>query len=1110
MSNLQTYKIATLNINKITTTLKIDSLRDYIYSAEVDIAMLQEVDSELQINITGYDTILNTSLSGASGTAFLIKEGIVVSEIERMANGRGLSCLINGVRFINIYAPSGNHHRAERSHFYEQELLYLIRRAEEAMVLAGDFNCVLKPKDQQPNFNYSAELDRVIREMRFFDTWELINGDRQCFTFYTSTSASRLDRIYVTQCLNDNVNGPETWPVYFSDHLAYHCQLRMTKQNVFRGRNIWKLNVTVLKDDGLRLRVEEVWDACSGRRRNFPSTTQWWYTCAKPKLISCLKTYCYERHQDVKSVFEFYFRCLRELYECRNPTAETILRIKRVKAKLTALKRKQMEGIIIRSRDHHSVAGEAPSLYHLAKEKRHARCRLIHSLRSEDGDLLNDHGAIKKLVVEYYTKLYASEPADDDLVREVQNSLRDRLSTQDAESLIADVTAQEIRSAMKKAQENKSPGADGLPIEFYKQFWYLLENCFLEICNEIKDGQNIPEGFNEGVIVLIPKEYPCNNMNKIRPISLLNTDYKIVARVMAARIKQVLHKIIHVSQTAAVPGRTILESLTDYRELISYCSVIRPTAAILSLDLNKAFDRIRHPYLLGVMTHLGFGEKFVHMIKNLLKNATSKININGHLTKPVPIEKSVRQGCPLSMTLFVIAVDPLLRRLSERLQGINIYGNTVKCIAYADDVGVVVNNTRELNAVKTAVVEFEHVSGSKLNVQKTKLMPLGPGFPLDEVDNYERTDNLKLLGIRMYSCPLKTTATAWKDILAMTRACLRQNYGRIQNLLERVNFVNTKILSKIWYIGQILPVNDTIAARVMAAVGWYLWRGGIFRVGISVTTLPPRKGGLGVVDVGTKCRALLIRRTLKIYDEHPHSALRAVINANRPFSLEAPVNLSAVPHKLNHIRRFFLDTSYLRRQTNTLRNKTTAEIYTLMNDNGSRNRMETKYAQIRWDKVWKNINNKFLDTDIRSTWYKVVNETIATKEKLHRIKLADTDKCRDCDLIDTLQHRCICGENTKIWEWCRRKLALIGRTTIKEITPSTMLHPDYDYFPMTKQNMWTWLAGHTIHYIINKKPEDTYLDFRLYSIRQATTLLNNPRHKTLFANYPRALELTKI
>jgi len=175
-----------------------------------------------------------------------------------------------------------------------------------------------------------------------------------------------------------------------------------------------------------------------------------------------------------------------------------------------------------------------------------------------------------------------------------------------------------------------------------------------------------------GVIVCLPKSSDPTTPVDFRPITLLNTDYKIMARIIAYQLRPMTEELLHPSQFCGVPGRTILEAMANVLEASAQAEVTRVQLCVLSLDFQETFDRITHQYLFTILRSYGFSDWFVERIKCMYEEAASSIQINGHVSGPIPFHSSVRQGCPMSMLLFVLCVDPLLRILDQKLPGIRV------------------------------------------------------------------------------------------------------------------------------------------------------------------------------------------------------------------------------------------------------------------------------------------------------------------------------------------------------------------------------------------------------------------------------------------------------
>jgi len=143
---------------------------------------------------------------------------------------------------------------------------------------------------------------------------------------------------------------------------------------------------------------------------------------------------------------------------------------------------------------------------------------------------------------------------------------------------------------------------------------------------------------------------------------------------------------------------------------------------VLSIDLKNASDNIAHEYLFQTLKIYGICYSLIHGIMNMYEGATSFVQINGHSHGPIPIQSGVRQGCPMTMVLYALCLQPFLNFLNRKMAGIKI-GNKMSptaVVAYADDVTIFVKHKAELAIVEEAINLFEKVSGALLNPQKSK------------------------------------------------------------------------------------------------------------------------------------------------------------------------------------------------------------------------------------------------------------------------------------------------------------------------------------------------------------------------------------------------------
>lgn len=198
-----------------------------------------------------------------------------------------------------------------------------------------------------------------------------------------------------------------------------------------------------------------------------------------------------------------------------------------------------------------------------------------------------------------------------------------------------------------------------------------------------------PPTLTEAVITLIHKKgKDSQEVGAYRPISLLNVDGKLFAKILANRLNPLLGKLVHLDQTGFIPNRSANFNL---RRLFNIMYIKRgpPTdLVILALDAEKAFDQIEWCYLFEVLNRFNFGNKFLSLIKLIYKNPTAQIPTNRTISSPFSLYRGTRQGCPLSPLIFALAIEPLAQciRMEPQIYGYSTKDTNNKISLYADDI----------------------------------------------------------------------------------------------------------------------------------------------------------------------------------------------------------------------------------------------------------------------------------------------------------------------------------------------------------------------------------------------------------------------------------------
>uniref|UniRef100_A0AAZ3PHA4 Reverse transcriptase domain-containing protein n=1 Tax=Oncorhynchus tshawytscha TaxID=74940 RepID=A0AAZ3PHA4_ONCTS len=254
-------------------------------------------------------------------------------------------------------------------------------------------------------------------------------------------------------------------------------------------------------------------------------------------------------------------------------------------------------------------------------------------------------------------------------------------------------TRNRFYSALRRMGKGKVPGMDGLPAEFYLMFWGILGPVVLEVLKAILET-GVPGGsMAVGVLSLLYKKGEVTDLGNWRPLTMLCVDYKLLAKVLADRLRTALPYVVHEDQTCGVEGRSIRWNLQLIRDSIAWVEDRGLPLMVAALDQAKAFDRVNRSFLFRVLGRLGFGEKFIGWIRTLYVGAGCRVSVNSHLGDVFDLSSGVRQGCPLSALLFVLYMEPLgaAIRADTGVEGLLIPGSSglrVKMTQYADDTSL--------------------------------------------------------------------------------------------------------------------------------------------------------------------------------------------------------------------------------------------------------------------------------------------------------------------------------------------------------------------------------------------------------------------------------------
>jgi hypothetical protein len=282
--------------------------------------------------------------------------------------------------------------------------------------------------------------------------------------------------------------------------------------------------------------------------------------------------------------------------------------------------------------------GDANSKYFHSMLASRRRVNTISSVQV-DGITLEGVQPIRQAVFSHFATHFKAR----NIARPGVENLRfNRLSAVERSSLTKLFTEAEVRAAVWDCDSVKSPGPDGVNFGFFKDFWEELKGDVMRFISEFHRNGRLTKGLNSTFIVLIPKVDSPQRLNDFRPISLVGSMYKILAKVLANRLREVIGSVI--SETAFVKDRQILDGILIANELVDEAHRSKKELLLFKVDFEKAYDSVDWGYLDAVMGRMEFPTLWRKWMRECVCTATASVLVNGSPTDEFPLERGLRQG----------------------------------------------------------------------------------------------------------------------------------------------------------------------------------------------------------------------------------------------------------------------------------------------------------------------------------------------------------------------------------------------------------------------------------------------------------------------------------
>lgn len=860
------------NINGSGNPVKRRKVLSYLKTNKADIVFIQEThlnEGESEKFKTGWVRhIFYSSLSSSrNGVMILVNRNIHFVLLKEVKDTEGrmicVQAMIEGIKMIlcNIYAPNKGD-----PHFFH-EVNKVLGEMDGQIILAGDFNQVMDPildksRFKGPLMTKDREAIHMLKEdMALVDVWRLTNPQEREYTFFSHChrSHSRIDMFLIASPLINSVSSCNIRSIAITDHAA--VELCMIAGPDMSKNTRWRMNTSLLQDKGFRTSLGK--DLKSFFELNIGSTdiaTVWEASKAyiRGKLIAHSALKKRENLNNIKKLES-------EIKLKENDLAQTFSESKykelcKLKFQLHEIYNKKVEYSLYRLRTNFYEGGEKTGKILARQVKGKDSSSIIPAIKQGD-KLVTSATDINKTFQHYYEKLYTSTVPCNDNQRErdlfFSNIDMPKLETDQAEKLESPITEGEIRKAVSLMNTGKSPGNDGFPAEYYKEYIDILAPVLVKVYQEAFEKGYVPPTFNEALISLIPKkDRDITDPANFRPISLLNVDSKILTKVLALRLQQVLPIIIHENQAGFMKNRSSTDNMRKLIHLMWLAHSKTVPIAAISLDAEKAFDKVEWGFLFSALSHFGFGPGFSQWVKILYKEPKAAVITNGVISPFFRLSRGTRQGCSLSPLLFIIFLETLAVSIRKNtgIKGIECGGQQHKLLLFADDIlAVVTDPETSLPCLMETIQSYSGLSGYTINWDKSEAMPLTPLCLPYMVEKFKFKwvpKGIKYLGVKLSQDLGELPWLNFDPLLQKIKTNLEKWVKIKLTLWGKINIIKMIIAPQFNYLVMMLPITipPAIFKKYDDVVKQFLWEGKKARIKLSKLCTPKEKGGLGLPD----------------------------------------------------------------------------------------------------------------------------------------------------------------------------------------------------------------------------------------------------------------------
>ena len=556
-----------------------------------------------------------------------------------------------------------------------------------------------------------------------------------------------------------------------------------------------------------------------------------------------------------------------------NCKSETVgAAISTVEAKIIELEQEQTKAALYRSRYKWASEGEKMTKYYFSLEKKNYTNKTMFTVINKNGKICTEQKEILKEQELFYRELYTK---NENVSFKISNKAQVTVSVEQNKMLTRDITMEELYSSLKSMKLEKVPGCDGLGPAFYIKFYDELKSEMWTLYSYILEHKKLNASARKGVISLIPKAgKDTRYLQHQCPLTMLCTDYKILAKTLANTLKSVLPDIVGPEQTGFMEKRSIHQNIRRAMDVVARVNEQKTRAVIVTIDFHKCFDMIEHESMFAPFNYFGFADKFISWVKIFFKDFVVCTENAGYTSDFFQKTRGVNQGCNISPFCFNVcgAVMKELIINNPKIVGIKLSDNSAvrEVISqFADDTALfLVYNETCINEAIKMLSHVERNLGLRISYEKTCIYRIG-SLKDSEAKCYTvkplmwSDDDIQLLGVTIVNG--KQDSKCFDSTIDKMYSVMQCWQNRNATLMGKTLLINTLMGSLFVYKMSVIPkMTMSQQKRVHAIINEFLWKGKKAKIPIKVLQNVKHKGGLKLTNLVIRHDALIMQWIPKI------------------------------------------------------------------------------------------------------------------------------------------------------------------------------------------------------------------------------------------------------